>query len=65
MKKIASLAIIGVLLLSGLGAVALPNIKESEQSMKCVSISFSTPETLEKDEYQLITMGNTNQKSRM
>ena len=60
MKKIASLAIIGVLLLSGLGAVALPNIKESEQSMKCVSISFSTLETLEKDEYQLITMGNTN-----
>jgi len=60
MNRIIPLYVIGILLLSGLGAVALPNIEESEQSEKCVSISFSTPRIYEKDEYQLITMENTN-----
>jgi len=60
MKKILPLFIIGMLLASGVGSVALPNIEQSKQSEKIVSICFSDLETIEKDEYQQVILKNTN-----
>ncbi len=57
MKKLLPLLIVGILVLSGLGAVALP-----DENTKFVtkSINFSHPTTTNEDEYLTINMINTN-----
>jgi len=57
MKKILSVIIIGVLLISGLGAVATPIDKNKHQK---TSISFSNISTIEKEEYITIDMEGAN-----
>ncbi len=48
MKKVITLAIFGILVLSGFGAVAL-NIEKNKQKTEMISMSFSSPTIKEKD----------------
>jgi len=52
MKKILPLIVIGILLISGLGAVAVPETKKNMLIEKTKSLSISHPTFL--DEYDLI-----------
>ncbi len=55
MKKLIPILIIGVLLISGLGAVATP-----ERDLKKVSMSFSNLLIQEKDDYTTLNLEGTN-----
>ncbi len=55
MKKIIPLLIVGVLLISGLGAVATP-----ERDVKQLSLSFSNLIIQETDEYSTLDLMGTN-----
>ena len=59
MKKILPIIIIGVLLLSGLGAVAESEI-DLELSMKKEIVTFSNPQIVEKNDEILIQLENAN-----
>jgi hypothetical protein len=59
MKRLITISIIGILVLSGLGATAIPNpIQKSSE--KTETISFASPEIQNKDEYTLVTIKNAN-----
>jgi len=57
MKKILSILIVGVILLGGLGAIALPSEKGKEEKM---TISFSQLTMNEKDNCIILELENTN-----
>jgi len=57
MKKIMCLLIIGVFVLSGLGAVAFPNIKSTEITE---SISFSDPVINEENQHSIVKIDEAN-----
>ncbi len=59
MKKIVPFIILGVLLLSGLGAALRPNT-EHKLIKKTETISFSPPAIQTKDDYTLVTIKNAN-----
>jgi hypothetical protein len=59
MKKIIPCIILGVLLLSGLGAALRPNT-EHKLIEKTETISFSPPAIQTKDDYTLVTVKNAN-----
>ncbi len=59
MKKIIPLLLIGIMVLSGLGAATVTNNSETTMK-KTQTISFSDPEIIEKEGYAIITMQETN-----
>jgi hypothetical protein len=59
MKRLITISIIGILVLSGLGATAIPNPIQ-KPSEKTETISFASPEIKNKDEYILVTIKNSN-----
>ncbi|HUT00282.1 MAG TPA: C25 family cysteine peptidase, partial [Candidatus Thermoplasmatota archaeon] len=59
MKRIVPLLIIGIIVLSGLGAAAVSNISE-ETLQKTETISFSTPQIQTKEGYALVTVDDAN-----
>jgi hypothetical protein len=59
MKKIIPIVVIGVLLISGLGAVALPEI-EPEMSVKREILSFSDLQIIEENDNSIVQIGNAN-----
>jgi len=60
MKKIITISILGILILSGIGAVGLPTAIDVKQYNISEEIYFSTPELKSKGEYQILQMDNTN-----
>jgi len=59
MKKIVALVLIGIMVLSGLGAAAVS--KTSETSLKKTeTITFSNPEITTKEDYTYVTLENAN-----
>jgi hypothetical protein len=59
MKKIVALVLIGIMVLSGLGAAAVS--KTSETSLKKTeTITFSNPEITNKEDYTYVTLKNAN-----
>ncbi len=63
MKKIIPILVIGVLLVSGLGAVALPEI-EQEMSVKREILSFSGLEIIEENDNIIVNIENANSNLR-
>lgn len=59
MKKIIPVLIIGIMVLSGLGASAIPNPIQTSIK-KTETISFAHPEIQDNDEYTLVTIKNAN-----
>jgi hypothetical protein len=59
MKKIIPLLLIGIMVLSGLGAATVINTSETTMK-KTQTISFSDPEIIEKEGYAFVTMQETN-----
>ena len=59
MKKILPLLAIGILVLSGLGAVALPTQQITTISSITKTINFPTPITTEKEDYLQLTIAET------
>ena len=59
MKKIIPLLLIGIMVLSGLGAATVTNTSETTMK-KTQTISFSNPEIIEKEGYAFVTMQETN-----
>ncbi len=59
MKKIIPLLLIGIMVLSGLGAATVTNTSETTMN-KTQTISFSDPEIIEKEGYAFVTMQETN-----
>jgi hypothetical protein len=59
MKRIVPLLIIGIIVLSGLGAAAVSNISE-KTLQKTETISFSTPQIEIKGGYALVTVDDAN-----
>ena len=51
MKKILPFCIVGILVISGFGASAIPVTKTNERKLREVSISFSEPEIHDEDQY--------------
>jgi hypothetical protein len=58
LRKIIPIVLVGILVLSGLGAVALPEEKSEFRSIE--SISFSTPKIVEKNEFINIELSESN-----
>lgn len=58
MKRILSIIIVGILVLSGLGAVTLAS--ENNHQQKIVSIAFSQPIINEQKQYATVSMDGTN-----
>jgi hypothetical protein len=59
MKRIVSILIIGIMVLSGLGAAAVTHTAQKPME-KTETISFSYPEIQNKDGYALVTITNAN-----
>ena len=59
MKKLIPLIIIGIVIISGLGAVALPENEYKTREIREI-IHFSEPEIQEKEENIHVTVENTN-----
>ena len=57
MKKLFPIIIVGILVLSGLGAVALPNIETKEEK---IIVSFSEPILRNENQYVTINLDETN-----
>ena len=58
MKKMLPLLVVGILVLSGLGAVALPSGEEFE--LKTISVNFSKPIIKNENEYVTINVDEAN-----
>jgi len=57
-KRILSIVVVGILVLSGLGAVALAS--ENNYQQKIVSVTFSRPIINEQNQYATISIGGSN-----
>ena len=59
MKKIIPIIIIGIVVLGGLGAVALPEIEQG-MSVKREILSFSDLKIIEENDNSIVQIGNAN-----